>query len=134
MERDVLAERGVRMARDLIGADEVDGLAGLRIMAGMDRAVRAEIKKAYGLLFRSDLPLGKALEAAVSRYNQFVGSLETQVLTQARRFEDLKVEHQGKAVEPLEPLESAVRPLAKLPTTETPPVRLVAGDEASPRP
>lgn len=73
--------------------------------------------------------VGKALEAAVSRYNQFVGSLETQVLTQARRFEDLKVEHQGKSVEPLEPLESAVRPLAKLSTAETPPVRLVAGDE-----
>jgi DNA recombination protein RmuC len=73
--------------------------------------------------------VGKALEAAVSRYNQFVGSLETQVLTQARRFEDLKVEHQGKAVETLEPLESAIRPLAKLSTAETPPVRLVAGDE-----
>ena len=73
--------------------------------------------------------VGKALEAAVSRYNQFVGSLETQVLTQARRFEDLKVEHQGKSVEPLEPLESAVRPLAKLSTAETPQVRLVAGDE-----
>ena len=29
--------------------------------------------------------VGKALEAAVARYNQFVGSLETQVLTQARR-------------------------------------------------
>ena len=73
--------------------------------------------------------VGKALEQAVGKYNQFVGSLETQVLTQARRFEDLKVEHQGKAVEPLEPLESAVRPLAKLSTAETPPVRLVAGDE-----
>ena len=73
--------------------------------------------------------VGKALEAAVSRYNQFVGSLETQVLTQARRFEDLKVEHQGKAVETLEPLESAIRPLAKLSSAETPPVRLVAGDE-----
>ena len=73
--------------------------------------------------------VGKALEQAVGKYNQFVGSLETQVLTQARRFEDLKVEHQGKAVEPLEPLESAVRPLAKLSTAETPPVRLVAGEE-----
>src|SRR5579864_1152503 len=30
--------------------------------------------------------VGKALEAAVSRYNQFVGSLESQVLTQAKRF------------------------------------------------
>ena len=74
--------------------------------------------------------IGKALEAAVSRYNQFVGSLETQVLTQARRFEDLKVDHEGRKVEPLEPLDTAVRPLTKL-APETPPqVRLVAGDEA----
>jgi len=74
--------------------------------------------------------LGKALEAAVSRYNQFVGSLETQVLTQARRFEELKVDHEGRSVTQLEPLDTAVRPLTKL-TPDTPPqVRLVAGDEA----
>lgn len=73
--------------------------------------------------------LGKALETAVARYNQFVGSLETQVLTQARRFEELKVDHEGKTVEVLEPLDTAVRPLSKL-SGETPPqVRLVAGDE-----
>ncbi|WP_334161015.1 DNA recombination protein RmuC [Phenylobacterium sp.] len=73
--------------------------------------------------------VGKALEAAVSRYNQFVGSLETQVLTQARRFEDLKVDHEGREVPQLEPLEAAVRPLAKLGKAEAPTVRLVAGDE-----
>jgi DNA recombination protein RmuC len=73
--------------------------------------------------------VGKALEAAVSRYNQFVGSLETQVLTQARRFEDLKVDHQGKAVEVIEPLDTAVRPLAKLSAEEVPTVRLAAGGE-----
>ena len=73
--------------------------------------------------------VGKALETAVAKYNQFVGSLETQVLTQARRFEELKVDHEGKRVEALEPLDTAVRPLAKL-SPETPPqVRLVAGDE-----
>ena len=73
--------------------------------------------------------VGKALESAVAKYNQFVGSLETQVLTQARRFEELKVDHEGKTVELLEPLDTAVRPLTKL-TPETPPqVRLVAGDE-----
>jgi DNA recombination protein RmuC len=75
--------------------------------------------------------VGKALEAAVSRYNQFVGSLETQVLTQARRFEDLKVDHQGKAVEVIEPLDTAVRPLAKLSADEVPTVRL-APDPAQP--
>jgi DNA recombination protein RmuC len=75
--------------------------------------------------------VGRALEQAVGKYNQFVGSLETQVLTQARRFEDLKVEHQGRAVEALEPIESAVRPLAKLSDAEPPQqVRLVAGDES----
>jgi DNA recombination protein RmuC len=74
--------------------------------------------------------VGKALEAAVARYNQFVGSLETQVLTQARRFEELKVDHEGRKVELLEPLDTAVRPLAKLPTEPPPQVRLVKGDEA----
>jgi len=58
--------------------------------------------------------VGKALEAAVSRYNQFVGSLETQVMTQARRFEDLKVDHEGKELAELAPVETGIRPLAKL--------------------
>jgi DNA recombination protein RmuC len=74
--------------------------------------------------------VGKALEAAVSRYNQFVGSLETQVLTQARRFEELKVDHQGREIAQIEPLDTAVRPLAKLSAADAPQVRLVAGDEA----
>jgi DNA recombination protein RmuC len=58
--------------------------------------------------------LGKALEGAVGRYNAFVGSLESQVLTQARRFEELAVDHEGKEMPVLEPVESGVRPLAKL--------------------
>jgi DNA recombination protein RmuC len=74
--------------------------------------------------------IGKALETAVGKYNQFVGSLETQVLTQARRFEDLKVDHEGRNIEPLEPLDTAVRPLAKLTDEVTPTVRLVKGDES----
>lgn len=69
--------------------------------------------------------VGKALETAVGKYNQFVGSLETQVLTQARRFEDLKVDHQGRDVAELPPLESAVRPLAKLSEDDPAPLRLV---------
>ena len=74
--------------------------------------------------------VGKALEAAVGRYNQFVGSLETQVLSQARRFEDLKVDHEGREMPSLEALEAAVRPLSKLTTSDKPSVRLVAGEEA----
>ena len=62
--------------------------------------------------------VGKALETAVSKYNQFVGSLESQVLTQARKFEDLSVDHEGKTLDVLEPLDTAPRPLAKLSVVE----------------
>jgi len=58
--------------------------------------------------------MGKALESAVGKYNQFVGSLESQVLTQARRFEDLSVDHEGKDIAEPAPVETAVRPLTKL--------------------
>jgi DNA recombination protein RmuC len=58
--------------------------------------------------------LGKALEGAVTKYNAFVGSLESQVLTQARRFEELAVDHQGHDLAELSPVESLPRPLAKL--------------------
>jgi DNA recombination protein RmuC len=77
--------------------------------------------------------LGKALETALGRYNAFVGSLESQVLSQARRFEDLAVDHEGRALEVLEPIETGLRPLAKLaaeppsaePAAEQPPILTV---------
>lgn len=62
--------------------------------------------------------LGRALETAVGKYNAFVGSLETRVLTQARRFEELSVDHEGKDIAELEPVDVAVRPLAKLAALE----------------
>jgi len=58
--------------------------------------------------------VGRALQNAVGKYNQFVGSLETQVLTQARRFEDLQVDHETRAIPELAPIEAATRPLVKL--------------------
>ena len=88
-----------------------------------------ELYKRISVMGGHAASVGKALEAAVSRYNQFVGSLETQVLTQARRFEDLKVDHEGRKVEVIEPLESAVRQLTKLPPETPPQVRLAAGGE-----
>ena len=100
--------------------------ANARLIAELGR----ELYKRIAVMGSHASHLGKSLEAAVGRYNQFVGSLETQVLTQARRFEDLKVDHEGREVPQLEPLDTAVRPLAKLSKGETPQVRLVAGDEA----
>jgi DNA recombination protein RmuC len=53
--------------------------------------------------------VGKALDAAVGRYNQFVGSLESQVMVQARRFEDLQVDHEGKDLPELSPIDQSPR-------------------------
>jgi len=65
--------------------------------------------------------LGKALGAAVDKFNGFVGSLEGRVLSQARRFEELKVEHEGKPIPELEALETAPRALSKLAVAEPAP-------------
>ena len=58
--------------------------------------------------------LGRALEGAVGKYNAFLASLETQVITQARKFEDFSSHHQGKELPELKPIESGVRQTAKL--------------------
>ncbi len=58
--------------------------------------------------------MGKNLDTAVSAYNALVGSLESQVLTQAKRFEQLGVDTGGKAFDPLPVVETAARPLVKL--------------------
>ena len=58
--------------------------------------------------------LGRNLELATGAYNAFVGSLESQVLTQARRFETLEVSGGGKAIDPLPVIDTVPRALAKL--------------------
>ena len=58
--------------------------------------------------------MGRNLELATGAYNAFVGSLESQVMTQAKRFEDLEVSSGAKEIEALPVIESAPRPLAKL--------------------
>jgi DNA recombination protein RmuC len=58
--------------------------------------------------------MGRNLELATSAYNAFVGSLETQVMTQAKRFEALEVSSGSKEIEALPVIESAPRPLTKL--------------------
>ena len=62
--------------------------------------------------------MGRNLELATGAYNAFVGSLESQVLTQARRFETLEVSSGAKAIEELPVVEGAPRPLTKLFPTE----------------
>ena len=59
---------------------------------------------------------GRNLGLATGAYNDFVGSLESQVLTQAKRFETLKVETSGKTIEQVPIIETSPRPLTKLST------------------
>jgi DNA recombination protein RmuC len=77
-------------------------------------AVGRELYKRVAVMGAHAGAVGKALESAVGKYNQFVGSLESQVLTQARRFEDLSVDHEGKEIAELVPVEQGVRALTKL--------------------
>jgi len=63
--------------------------------------------------------LGRNLELANSAYNSFVGSLESQVLTQARRFEALEVSSGTKEIDAMPLVESSPRPLTKLVSTPT---------------
>lgn len=53
--------------------------------------------------------LGGALESAAKNYNAFLGSLETSVLPQARKFRDLQIETGGKEIAELKPVELAIR-------------------------
>ena len=62
--------------------------------------------------------MGRNLELAMGAYNAFVGSLETQVMTQAKRFEALEVSSGTKEIEALPVVEGAPRPLTKLFPTE----------------
>jgi DNA recombination protein RmuC len=114
----------------VIIASTINMLALAKVMAGMWRqeglAKQAEEvgrlgKDLYARLQtmgRHVEKLGRNLNQATGAYNDFVGSLESQVMTQAKRFEALSVETGGKTIEPLPMIETAVRPLAKLSTAD----------------
>lgn len=58
--------------------------------------------------------MGRNLDTAVIAYNAMVGSLESQVLTAAQRFEKLGVETGAKEIDPLYVVENNARSLSKL--------------------
>ena len=72
-----------------------------------------ELYKRLSVMGGHAASVGKALDAAVSRYNQFVGSLESQVMVSARRFEDLKVDHEGKELPELNAVDQSPRALSR---------------------
>ena len=114
----------------VIIASTINMLALAKIMAGMWRqealaAQAQEVADAGKELYRRlaamgghVAKLGRNLGLATGAYNDFVGSLESQVLTQAKRFEALKVETGAKAIEPMPVIEASPRPLTKLRATD----------------
>ncbi|MEI6175722.1 MAG: DNA recombination protein RmuC [Verrucomicrobiota bacterium] len=58
--------------------------------------------------------LGRSLGNAVENYNSAVGSLETRVLTTARKFEDLKAAPEAATIANLEPIDNVPRTLQSI--------------------
>jgi DNA recombination protein RmuC len=110
----------------VIIASTINMLALAKIMAGMWRQetlaaqakevaeVGKELYRRLSIMGGHVSRLGRNLNQATTAYNDFVGSLESQVLTQAKRFETLKVETAGKVIEPLPIIDTTPRPLTKL--------------------
>ena len=55
--------------------------------------------------------LGKGLKSATTAYNSAVGSLESRVLSSARKFQELGVADTGQALDTIDPLETTPRQL-----------------------
>ena len=125
------AERAPALIEDafkngVIIASTINMLALAKVMAGMWRQeqlaeqaqevanVGRELYRRLSTLGAHVAKLGRNLTLATGAYNDMVGSLESQVMTQAKRFEALKVDTGGKAIEPLPVVEANIRPLTKL--------------------
>ncbi len=72
-----------------------------------------ELYKRLSVMGGHAADVGTALGRAVAKYNQFVGSLESQVMVSARRFEDLQVDHEGKDLGELTAVEPTPRALSR---------------------
>ena len=86
-------------------------------LAGQAREIAALGKELYArmsVMGSHIARVGKNLDSATGAYNAFVGSFESQVLTQAKRFEALDVETGDREIPALPVAEQAARPLAKL--------------------
>ena len=110
----------------VIIASTINMLALAKVMANMRReealaeearvigAIGKELYKRLATLTEHIHKLGRNLGQATAAYNGMIGSLETQVLVQARRFEELKIDTGGKAIEAPQVIETGIRPLVKL--------------------
>ncbi|NNC73653.1 MAG: DNA recombination protein RmuC [Sphingomonadaceae bacterium] len=86
-------------------------------LAGQAREIANLGKDLHSRIFsmtKHIVKLGKNLDTTVGAYNSFVGSLESQVLSQARRFESLEVSDGAKSIDDMPVVESSSRALSRL--------------------
>jgi DNA recombination protein RmuC len=92
-------------------------------MAGQAREIAELGRELYGRLATMGghvARVGKNLDTAVGAYNAMVGSLESQVMTQAKKFEELNIDTGGKSIDALPIVEQVTRPLVKLVAQDMP--------------
>ena len=101
----------IAIARTVSAVWRQEKLAGeARAIAELGKELYARLVVMGGHVAR----LGRNLALANDGYNAFVGSLESQVLTQAKRFEALNIDTGGKTIETPPLVDAAVRSLTKL--------------------
>jgi DNA recombination protein RmuC len=101
----------IAIARTVAAVWRQEKLAGeAREIAALGKELHARLATMGGHVTK----LGKNLETAMGAYNSFVGSLESQVMTSAKRFESLNIDTSGKAIDTLPVVEQSPRPLTKL--------------------
>ncbi|HVI98668.1 MAG TPA: DNA recombination protein RmuC [Sphingomonas sp.] len=101
----------IAIARTVAAVWRQEKLAGeAREIAALGKELHARLATMGNHVSR----LGKNLETAMGAYNAFVGSLESQVMTSAKRFETLNIDTGGKALDALPVVEQSPRPLTKL--------------------
>lgn len=101
----------IAIARTVAAVWKQEKMAGqAREIAELGKELYARLSTMGGHVGR----MGKNLDTAVSAYNALVGSLESQVLTQAKRFEELSIDTGGKVIESLPIVEQSTRPMVKL--------------------
>lgn len=111
----------IAIARTVAAVWRQEKLAGeARQIADLGRELHARIVTMGSHIAK----VGKNLETATGAYNAFVGSIESQVMTQAKRFETLNVDTGARSIEPLPMVEASPRPLSKLKVEEAAPPAL----------
>ena len=93
--------------------------------AGEIAALGKELHSRLATMSQHMEKVGKNLQTANTAYNQMVGSFESQVLTQARRFEDLGA-GSAKELETPPMVEASPRPLTKVAKPSDEPPQLAA--------